>query len=67
MVDGELSPGAVRPIKDEVEGASLVLWLSRADEGEAVAPGHLWPLRPPEQPSIWGTERDVGLHKHHWG
>ena len=65
MVDSELSPGRVRPIKDEVEGASSVLWSSRANDGEAVAPGHLWSLGPPEQTPIWGTERDVGLHKDH--
>ena len=65
MVDSELSPGRVRPIKDEVEGASSVLWLSIADDGETVAPGHLWCLGPPEQAPIWGTERDVGLHMDH--
>ena len=49
-----------------MEGASWILWLSGADDGEAVAPGDLWPLRPPVETSIKSTEGDIGLQQVHW-
>lgn len=61
VVDCWLSFSPVRPREVQIEEASRILWLNRAGDGEVVAPGHLWPLKSPEHPSIWSTERDVGL------
>ena len=61
MVDCWLSFSPVGPREFQAEEASRILWLNGADDGEAVAPGHLWPLKSPEHPSIWSLEREGGL------
>lgn len=61
VIDSWLDLGSVGAGEREEEGASWVLWLSGAGDGEVVAPEHLRPLVAPEDPSHWVSQEDIRL------